>query len=75
MKNSGKVHKDEHDIIIEGLRKNGRRAYEKALENGVSVTVLRGKNVCRVEPDGKVSIVGKVEQSRVKVSQQKFKLR
>lgn len=66
---------DEKDIILKGLRKYGRNAYDSALANGVSVTVLRGNSICRVEPNGDVAFVESVEQTKFKVSQKIFKLK
>jgi hypothetical protein len=69
------VHKAEQDIIIEGLRKYGRSAYNATLANGIPVTVLRGKNICRVEPNGDVLVVAKIEKSTSKMSHKTFKLK
>lgn len=65
----------EQDVIIEGLRKYGRRAYNTALENGVAVTVLKGRNICLIDPSGKVSVVAKTDKVRVKVSSRTFSLK
>jgi hypothetical protein len=70
-----KVQDKEIHIIIEGLRKHGRKAYDKALANGVSVTVSKGDDICRVEPNGIVSVVGKVTHPKVKVSKKTYRLR
>jgi len=43
MKAKVKIHTSEQDIIIEGLRKFGRNAYNATLANDVPVTVLQGK--------------------------------
>jgi len=76
MKVKAKVeHKLEQDIIIEGLRKNGRCAYDATLANGIPATVLRGKNICRIEPNGKVSIIAKMMKKTTKVSHKTFKLK
>jgi len=75
MKGNVKVQRDEKDIILKGLRKYGRRAYDAALANGVSVTVLRGNNICRIEPNGEVAKVAKVSQTKYKVSQKIFRLK
>lgn len=48
---------DEKAVIINGLQRYGRRAYEKALAGGISVTVLRGNDICRVAPDGSRVVV------------------
>ena len=68
-------HRAEQDIIIEGLRKYGRSAYDATLANGIPATVLRGKNICRVEPNGDVSIIAKMIKTTTKVSHKTFKLK
>jgi len=68
-------HRAEQDIIIEGLRKYGRSAYDATLANGIPATVLRGKNICRVEPNGDVSIIAKMMKTTTKVSHKTFKLK
>jgi len=75
MKTKAAVQKDEKDVILKGLRKYGRRAYDTTLANGVSVTVLRGNNICRIEPNGEIDIVTRVAQTKYKVSQKIFKLK
>ena len=76
MKVKAKVeHKSEQDIIIEGLRKNGRSAYDATLANGIPATVLKGKNICRIEPNGDVSVVAKIEKSMVKIAHKTFRLK
>ena len=68
-------HRAEQDIIIEGLRKYGHSAYDATLANGIPATVLRGKNICRVEPNGDVSIIAKMMKTTTKVSHKTFKLK
>jgi len=75
MKAKIKVKKAEKDIIIEGLRRYGNRAYDATLANGVPATVLRGKNICRIEPNGDISIVVKMDKSRVKILHKTFRLK
>lgn len=75
MKNINIKSKDEKSVIIEGLRRLGRRAYNTARDEGFSVTVLRGNNVCRIEPDGSTVIISKTGQAKCKVSQRKYSLR
>jgi len=70
-----KNNRNEQEIIVDGLRKHGRKAYETALHNGVTVTVLRGNNICRVDPQGGVSVVARMEKTKVKVQNKKIKLR
>jgi len=70
-----KAHKAEQDIIIEGLRKHGKNAYTATLANGIAVTVLRGRNICRIEPNGEVFIVERINKSKVKVAHKSFKLK
>jgi len=68
------VHRAEQDIIIEGLRKYGSSAYDTTLANGIPATVLRGNNICRIEPNGKVSIIAKIMKTTTKVSNKTFKI-
>lgn len=75
MKAKEKIHKAEQDIIIEGLRKYGRSAYNATLANGVPATVLRGKNICRIEPNGEIYVVARLDKTRVKVSTKTFRLK
>ena len=75
MKAKEKTHKSEQDILIEGLRKYGRKAYEATLANGVAATVLKGKNICRIEPNGEISIVARLAKAKVKVSNRTFRLK
>lgn len=74
MKTKAKVQNDEKEIILKGLRKYGRRAYDTTLANGVPVTVLRGNKICRIEPNGEIAIVSKVAQTKFKITQKTFKL-
>jgi hypothetical protein len=75
MRNPDKVQDKESHIIIEGLRKHGRKAYDKALANGISVTVSKGDNIYRVEPNGIASVVGKIAHPKVKISKKTYRLR
>jgi len=68
-------HRAEQDIIIEELRKYGRSAYDATLANGVPATVLKGKNICRIEPNGDVSVVARMEKNTIKASHKTFKLK
>jgi len=70
-----RVRKSEKDILLEGIRKFGSNGYNATLANGVPATVLRGENICRIEPNGAVSIVGKMNKSIVKSSQKTFRLK
>ena len=74
MKSKVDIQKNEKDVILDGLRKYGRKAYDETLANGVPVTVLRGNKICRIEPNGNTSIVANVPQTKFKVSQKIFKL-
>lgn len=75
MKTKVEVSKNEKEVILDGLRKYGRKAYNETLANGVPVTVLRGNKICRIEPNGNTSIVASVSQTKFKVSQKTFKLK
>jgi hypothetical protein len=75
MKAKVKIHKTEQDIIIDGLRKYGRNAYNATLANGIPVTILRGKNICRIEPNGNVLVVAKMEKTNIKLSTKTFRLK
>ena len=75
MKSKEKNYKAEKDIIIEGLRIFGRSAYDATLANGVSATVLRGKRICRIEPNGDISIVARLSKTKSKTSIKSFKLK
>ena len=74
MKSKVEVQKNEKDVILDGLRKYGRKAYDETLANGVPVTVLRGNKICRIEPNGNTTILASVTQTKFKVSQKIFKL-
>ena len=75
MKAKVKTPKTEQNIIIEGLRKYGRNAYNATLANGIPVTVLRGQNICRIEPNGNVSVIAKMEKITNKVLRKTFRLK
>ncbi|HEY3370676.1 MAG TPA: hypothetical protein VGK10_07505 [Prolixibacteraceae bacterium] len=75
MKTIEKVQKTEREVIVDGLRKYGRKAYDETLANGIPVTVLRGNKICRIEPNGNTTIVAKVSQTKFKVSQKTFRLK
>ena len=66
---------NEKEIIENGLRKNGRRAYDQTLANGISVTVLRGNKICKIEPNGNVSVISEVAQTKFKVTRQVYSLK
>jgi hypothetical protein len=66
---------NERELIMNGLRKNGRKAYDQTLANGISVTVLRGNKICKVEPNGNISVVSEVVQSKFKVAKQVYSLK
>lgn len=53
--------KSEKELINKALKVSGKNAYEKALRNGVAVTVLRDNNVCRVAPDGETTVIAKID--------------
>lgn len=74
MKSKVEIQKNEKDIILDGLRKYGRKAYDETLANGVPVTVLRGNKICRIEPNGNTTILASLTQTKFKVSQKTFKL-
>jgi hypothetical protein len=65
----------EEERIIEGLRKSGGAAYEKALKNGVTVTVLHGNEVRQIQPDGKSTVVKKLLIGSKKAVGVKFKVK
>ena len=75
MNAKAKNHKNEKDIIIEGLRIYGDSAYETTLASGISATVLRGEKICRIEPNGDVSIVARLTKTKKKVSNKSFSLK
>lgn len=75
MKTKVAIQKNEEDLILKGLRKYGRKAYNETLANGVPVTVLRGNKICRIEPNGNTIVVAKVSQTKYKVPQKTFKLK
>ncbi|MBQ8530351.1 MAG: hypothetical protein IJ430_04230 [Parabacteroides sp.] len=65
---------DEKIVITGALKAEGRSAYKNALAQGLPVTVLRGNNVCRIDPQGSLSIVSKTHQARYKVVKRKYSL-
>lgn len=65
----------EQEVIIEGLRKYGSRAYNTTIANGIAVTVLKGKKICRIDPSGEVSVVATMKKVRVKVPNRTFSLK
>ncbi|MDP3684449.1 MAG: hypothetical protein Q8S01_11000 [Ignavibacteria bacterium] len=57
------------------LKKNGRNAYDQTLANGISVTVLRGNKICMVEPNGNISVISELGQTKFKVARQVYSLK
>jgi len=71
-----KAHKlNEEELIKVGLSKMGGDAYQKALSNGIAVTVLRDGDVCRVQPDGKVVVIRKISAVKPKLTSLRFKIK
>jgi hypothetical protein len=68
-------HKSEQELIFEGLRKHGRSAYNATLSKGIAVTVLKGNKICKIDPDGKVSIIARIDKPVVKVTRRSFKVK
>ncbi len=54
--------------IINCIKADGRNAYNRTLQEGIPVTILRGNTICRIYPDGRKESVGEVERSRCKVA-------
>ncbi|WP_301704607.1 hypothetical protein [uncultured Parabacteroides sp.] len=65
---------EEKTVIVNALKIAGRQAYDVARAQGLPVTVLRGNNICRIESEGKVSIVSKGRQAKYKVVKRKYSL-
>jgi len=66
---------NEKEIIENSLRRNGRKAYDQTLAKGISVTVLRGNKICKIEPNGNISVISKVIQTKFKVARQVYNLK
>ncbi len=66
---------NEKEIIENSLRRNGRRAYDQTLAKGISVTVLRGNKICKIEPNGNISVIAKVVHTKFKLTRQVYNLK
>jgi len=53
----------EKDLINKRLKASGNSAYKKALSRGITVTVLKDNNVCRIGPDGETTVIAKIDTS------------
>jgi hypothetical protein len=54
--------------IQSGLSTSAGMAYSQTLKAGIPVTVLRGKEICKVYPDGNKEVLGTVQHSKCKVA-------
>jgi len=61
--------------IRRGIEKHGRKAFKVTLENGVTATILKGNQICRISPDGSVAVVKKISKSKFKVFKSVFILK
>ena len=66
----------EKEIINKKLKASGNSAYKKALSRGISVTILKDNNVCKIGLDGETSVIAKIDTSvRKKLSPGTIKIK
>ena len=65
----------EANKLRHALKLSGEDAYHSALSQGVTVTVLHGDKIQRVQPDGKKVTVGKIVKSTNKVLPSRIRLK
>jgi hypothetical protein len=65
----------EEELIHQGIDKSGEEAYRTALRKGVAVTVLQGKKLLRINPDGSKSVIRKLSMTNKKVSALRFRVK
>ncbi len=65
----------ETDKLRHALKLFGEDAYHSALKQGVTVTVLQGDKIQRVQPDGKKVTVGNIVKSTNKVLPARIRLK
>jgi len=61
------VVKTETDILRHAIKTSGENAYHSALKAGVSVTILHGNKIQRIDPDGKKVTISKIDLSKKKL--------
>ena len=67
-------HCSKRDYFLSCLDKNKGMAYSQALRNNLSVTVLSGNIIKRIDHDGNVTIVEELKQVQHKVYKRYFKI-
>jgi hypothetical protein len=67
--------RSEVDVLRYAIKMSGEDAYRSALSHGVTVTVLQGDKIQRVQPDGKKVTVGKIAKTNNKVLPTRIRLK
>ena len=75
MSKAGIRARSEVDVLRHAIKMSGEDAYHAALSRGVTVTVLQGDKIQRVQPDGKKVTVGKVAKTNKKVLATRIRLK
>ena len=65
----------EDDVLRHALKKSGGIAYNTTLSEGISVTVLAGNNIQRIQPDGKKITIGRISPNIKKSLPSKIRLK
>ena len=55
--------KTDSEILRHAMKKLGDNAYRSTLKAGVSVTILKGNKIQRIDPDGKKVTISKIDLS------------
>ena len=55
--------KTDAEILRHAMKKSGDKAYRSTLKAGVSVTILKGNKIQRIDPDGKKVTICKIDLS------------
>jgi hypothetical protein len=65
----------ESDVLRHALKVSGEDAYRTALSKGVTVTVLEGEKIQRIQPDGKKTTVGKINKTNKRVLPERIRVK
>jgi len=59
--------KTDSEILRHAMKKSGNDAYQSALKAGISVTILKGNKIQRIEPSGKIVTISTIDLSNKRV--------
>lgn len=59
--------KSDSEILRHAMKKSGDNAYLSTLKAGISVTILKGNKIQRINPDGKKVTISTIDLSNKRV--------